>query len=484
MAVLDTGSSTAGKANVTADYELAVALQRTAAKSGFAVASSEVDAGSVSGSRVVRAGLTSANRRLLAATDQVIFDDSFSSTSQNTTLWRSAVTTFTLGLASGYVVFNNSLVTTTTSSQVYQTWRTFTLVGQQVIATQIRAMITAAPPSNWVANFGFAAANVASAPYTPSDGAYFRINSMGIYGVVNYNGTETVSGLLLAAAAIPVNTNIGFRVLVTQFSTEFWYQGGSGDYILLGTISTPAGNGQPYSAGSVPVTLQLTQPGVASAAVSIKFSDVTVWTGDNFANKPYNHVAALQGQHSSQGQNGGTLGTTALYSNSLAAGAGAALTNTTAAAGSGLGGQFSVQPTLAAGTDGVLTSYQNPAGSATAPPRNLVITGLRLQGTVTTALTGGPCIFAISLAYGHTAVSLATAEAINAKAPRRVPLGIDAAYVATAAVGVTGTALDFKFSTPIVVNPGEFIQVVLKNLGTVTSAGVITYLVGFEGYWD
>ena len=52
-----------------------------------------------------------------------------------------------------------------------------------------------------------------------------------------------------------------------------------------------------------------------------------------------------------QGQTGQTLGSTALYTNNLAAGAGAVMTNTTAALGSGLGGQFSALPTLAVGTD-------------------------------------------------------------------------------------------------------------------------------------
>lgn len=484
MAVIDGGSSTAGKADVTTDHELAVALQRDATKSGFAAMVAELDSGAISGTRVMRTLRASRFRRLQVSSDQVIFDESFSSTAQNTTKWRSAATTFTLGLASGYVSFNNSLVTTAASSQIYQTWRVFPLTGQTIMAFEAMTLISAAPPSNWTANIGFAAANVGAAPYTPTDGVYFRVNSSGLYGVLNYNGTETVSGLLLPAANIPINTNIGLSVRVSQGETEFWYSGVDNVWTLLAAMETPVANGQPFSTGAVPFTLQLNQPGAASAAVSIKFSDVTVWNSDDMTNKLNTHVAALRGMHSSQGQDGGTLGSTALYTNSLAAGAGAALTNTTAAAGSGLGGQFSVLPTLAAGTDGILCSYQNPAGSATQMPRQLVITGLRMQGTITTVLAGGPLVYAISLAYGHSAVSIATAEAINAKAARRIPLGIDAAYPATAAVGVTGSPLDFKFSTPIVVNPGEFIAVVLKNFGTVTTTGVITYLVGFEGYWD
>lgn len=39
-------------------------------------------------------------------------------------------------------------------------------------------------------------------------------------------------------------------------------------------------------------------------------------------------------------------------------------------------------------------------------------------------------------------------------------------------------------ATPILVQPGEFIQIVAKNLGTVTTSGVITFLVGIGGYWE
>lgn len=83
--------------------------------------------------------------------------------------------------------------------------------------------------------------------------------------------------------------------------------------------------------------------------------------------KAWAHVMAGAGGMSYQGQTGQTLGSTALYTNSLAAGAGAVMTNTTAALGSGLGGQFSALPTLAVGTDGIVSSYQVPVGTSAAP---------------------------------------------------------------------------------------------------------------------
>jgi hypothetical protein len=218
----------------------------------------------------------------------------------------------------------------------------------------------------------------------------------------------------------------------------------------------------------------------------MKIGAVNVSLGDMNQSKAWSHVMAGGGGMSYQGQTGQTLGTTALYTNSLAAGAGAAMSNTTAALGSGLGGQFSALPTLAIGTDGILQSYQIPVGTSAAPGKCLYVTGVSVQGIVTTVLAGNatPVSYAYSLAFGHTNVSLATTTSATAKAPVRKPLGFET-YAAAAAVGTLGQGVAKDFDrAPVFVQPGEFIQVVAKNLGAVTTSGVITFLVDIEGYWE
>jgi len=84
-----------------------------------------------------------------------------------------------------------------------------------------------------------------------------------------------------------------------------------------------------------------------------------------------------------------------------------------------------------------------------------------------------------SLAFGHSAVSLATAEAATTKAPRRVALGM-MTWPVGAAIGAqpqTG-ALTVDFGdAPIYVNPGEFVQLVGKFLvGTATASQVINFV--------
>lgn len=56
--------------------------------------------------------------------------------------------------------------------------------------------------------------------------------------------------------------------------------------------------------------------------------------------------------------------------------------------------------------------------------------------------------------------------------------------MANAATGTLGQRIDIDLATPIPVCPSEFIQLVAKNIGTVTTTGAITFLVSFGGYWE
>jgi hypothetical protein len=71
------------------------------------------------------------------------------------------------------------------------------------------------------------------------------------------------------------------------------------------------------------------------------------------------------------------------------------------------------------------------------------------------------------------------------KAQRRISLGFET-FASNAALGVLGSATGcyMAFNSPVVVQPGEFVQVTAKNLGTITSAGIITFLVSFDAYFE
>ena len=497
MANIENGNNTAGLANVDANYDLLTTTPQVNTRYGGTVGAPnfvgatrffcENDAGTLSGTPVLASPVVTAiDANLQAGMMTPLLDYAFNGTAQDTSMWFHAFTTMTATQTGGYLTLNAGNIGTTSTGAYMQSKRYFNLTGNAGLRFGMIANINLAAVANetWYAGFGIPASTTAA----PTDGVWFQYTSAGLIGVVSYNTTVTSTGALPIAnpLTIPINTNVYLQIRVHDRIVYFLYNGN-----IIGSISTPAGQGAPFMTDALPAFVQYVNTGVVSGSnfMQLKVASMMVDQLDSNLSKPYSHIQAAKGLQIYQGFQGGTMGTTALYSNSLAPGTGAAMTNTTVALTAGLGGQFTYQPTLAASTDGILQSYQVPAGTINQTPRTFYITGVRIQSVVSATLTGGPCIMLYSLAYGHTAFSMATAETgsfvtASTKAPRRIALGLEqfAATAATGAVSTTNSPVYMQFVAPIVVNPGEFIAICAKNIGTVTSGGTITALVTFDGY--
>jgi len=112
--------------------------------------------------------------------------------------------------------------------------------------------------------------------------------------------------------------------------------------------------------------------------------------------------------------------------------------------------------------------------------RRLVIRGVQLSAVNTgAAVATTATTIQFSLAFGHTAVSLATAEGATTKAPRRVALGI-MTWAVGAAIGQgpqNGDLFADFGDAPIFVNPGEFVALVGKFIvGTATASQTINFV--------
>lgn len=477
------GDTSGNVAEVDAGKHLKVSMPQSELYAGMGVILGQQGDGTyTAGVPARRAPRVSANFRLAVGQDTPMFEYAFNATAQDTGQWRFQATTMAAAQSGGFLQLNSGSIGTTTTGVSLQTWRYFPLFTSGGMRVQFSGQFNLAIPANQVTELGLF---TGAATTAPADGVFFRFSSAGVIGVLTFNGVETAvtfDSAIIAASLGPAQSFVA-EMVVYNDTVSFYVDG---DY--MGSIPVPAGNALPYLTASLPVCLQHRNTGVVTGAAQYKCGAVGVSQVDASINLPFEQQQSLQGLMGSQGTSGNTQGSTALYTNNLAAGAGVAATNTTAAVGVGLGGQFSVQPTLAAGTDGIISSYQVPAGSIAIRPRALMIKGVRVQGAVTTTLTGGPVVYAYSLAYGHTAVSLLTADGTSfttsptTKSPRREPLGLES-YVVTAPAGTLGQGVYMPLTCPIVVNPGEFVQLVAKNLGTVTSAGVIVLLVSYDHVW-
>jgi hypothetical protein len=484
------GNSAAGIANVDATFNLQTNLPYGTPAgvdvgggvdvAGFSAMLSESDQGTVTGLRRTFAPEVTSDFRLRTGMDTTMWNEYFPGTVLNSSLWTAPVTTSTVTVTNGLLNLNAAASLASGAVARVNTWRSFPLYTSYSTAPSILAQFSAIPVANMVHEWGF---GIATGTASPTEGIFFRINAAGeLRAVLNNNGTETQSAVLDYNALIGVNTTRTFLIYGNTSEVVYWI-----DNICVATIPRQAAAGSVTQSQQLPVLFRSYNNATVSGTAQImKIGGVNVSLADMNQSKAWSHVMAGGGGMSYQGQTGQTLGTTALYTNSLASGAGAVMTNTTAALGSGLGGQFAALPTLAVGTDGILQSYQVPLGTSAAPGKSLYITGVSIKGAVTTVLVGNatPVLYAYSLAFGHNAVSLATTTTATSKAPVRKVLGFES-YGAAAALGTLGQWVDKDFDrAPIVVQPGEFIQVVAKNLGAVTTTGVITFMVDFEGYWE
>ena len=433
------------------------------------------------GTRVCKELDASMDFRARVGVDTLVFNEIFPGTALDSSRWSSNVTTMTTTVAAGYLTLNAGLSMASAAVARVTSYRSFPVYATFPASFETRLQFTQPPVANNVCEWGLF---IASGTSAPTDGAYFRISTGGILqAVVNYAGAEVCVNLDFNAL-VGVGLTRHFVIELTNDEAVFWIDDAPVATLAAGTAASAT-----VASMALPLNFRMYNAAATSAAQTMKIGMASVNWEDHNTTKPWAHLQCGQGGMSYQGQPGGTLGSTSNYTNSLALQAGAAATNTAAIAagggGSGLGGQFVVLPTLAAGTDGIISSYQIPAGTASLPGKSLYLTRLRISALVTTALTGGPVYGIWSLAFGHTSVSLATTEAAAAKAPRRVLLGI-LTFAASAAAGVQADRdIDVDFGdAPVVVNPGEFIQTVLKNVGTVTTAGAITFIIQPFGYWE
>jgi hypothetical protein len=443
----------------------------------------EVDAGQMTGVPYLDSPAVTDDGRMQVCVDTPLFFDNFTETVQNTAIWRHQFTTMTMTMGAGYLLCNaNSTATTATGCQ-YSTWQTFPLFGSNGIHWEATGVITAVPLVGQVFEAGLFPYG-ANAQTAPTEGVYFRVTEVGLYGVMNYNGTETITPLIMAAASMPLNVNGQYRIVVTQREAEFWVNG------ILATAPLPCatGQGEPFMTSALPISFQQRNgAGLTGTQMQVKIAS-THFDQNGFYNKTNAELMAGMGYMGSQGQDGGTVGSTAILSNAATAVA-AALVNTTASAQfTGLGGAFLVLPTLTSGTDGILCDYAIPVGGVNQTPRRLVIRGVWIDAGVQTALTGGPLNLVYSLAYGHTSVSLAQTETASfatgtTKAPRRIPLGRHD-LIAAAAAGIPASVVKVQFLAPIYVNPGERVAIACRNMGTVTTAGALSITVGFDANWE
>lgn len=488
------GNTSGNVAEVTTANAIKVAFESDAYTDPMLIGSvramGEVDGGFITAAPMLRPFEIDADYRARISQDCIYDEEVFNYTAQNTGKHNFLNTTMAATWTAGQFTSNSGSITTISTGTQLSTYAFFPCTGTTTLSLDAEIAFSVQPKTNTFVEWGVGQAGTQL--IAPTDGVFFRLNSAGLQGICSYNGTETSTGVFPLSGGTGTwvyadNKRYQFICYQSMVEALFWVNDGTGA-VLLGRIPLPTA--QPrmsMAAGGQVFFKHRIVGGAASGALQAYIGAYNLRQGGvNFATVPSTSGSRTLGAY--QGLSGGTMGSLAFYANSANPIA-AVPTNNTAAVGTGLGGQFWETASLAGNTDGIICSYQVPVATVNLPGRRLVIRGVGLTSYIQTVVVGGPFIAQWSLAFGHTAVSLATAEAATTKAPRRIAMSAFTQVVTAAQAANTmvaqpgGSFVDFG-DAPIFVNPGEFVQLVTKHLGTVGTGGIIGHVVTFVYGWE
>lgn len=500
MAGIKLANGTAASAEMTVDTNgnAHVVTPTDIDQSGFVAVASEVDDGTVLGTRYLRALEVTEDYRLRVGMDSILFNHSF----EGTVIARDRIqqndTTATAAQTTGQLTLNSGNSTTSGQGCNVRTYRTFPLFGSFSTYGEFWNAVGNPTATNAVTEWGFGYCSGVTAQMT--DGVIFRILSGGQLRAVIINNSVDVATADITTTNIPSRDGAGgfdltetnhYVVQVHNDEVDFWINN-----VLVAHIDTTSVYGAPSSSSQLPLMARTYNSGTPSAARTLALRFLNVSLGEVNNTKPWSHQMAGSGGGAYQIQPGSASGpnvtrgavASAGWPASTTARAAGTWTATSAPATASLGGQW-VSPaisTLTSEADYPVFSYLNPVGTATLPGKTLYITGVKYGNTVATAAASTN---SINLNYivgiGGTTSATNQTEAAAVVATRGIVLDV-IPFKSTAAIGdyVPGGYMDFS-NGPLVCPPGTYVQFIVRPYGTVASNTlVVNSTVAFTGYYE
>jgi hypothetical protein len=444
---------------------------------GFEAPALENDDGLYTGTRTVRAADIDRDWRTRVSMNHNRFSDFFPGSLLNLKKWKQSATTMTIVVGGNCCALNAGASVATATYAAIETYAVFPITSSFGTWARIPLQLSSALVANNVVEVGL---QISATNAAATDGVFMRLSALGVVSLVCViNSVEVVYNTNIAlfnwATAVGNNHTVTVDIYASETYAELWIDN---QKVAEGprptdAYSTSAGN-------SYPVKIRTINTAATGSAQIVRVGNVGV-SMETSLGLDAPTTACIAGDNGDIITSGNTPGQTATYVNN--ANPTAALpTNTTAALPAGLGGQVWETDTVASGTDCIIFSFLNPAAAPGICAKNLVIYGVWIDSYVQTVLVGGGYVAQWCIAYGHTTVSLATADGVGTRAPVRKALGCQT-VVAAAAANTILTRIYQQFLAPIVVEPGCYVQLVKKKVGTTSTSGVIAHLADFDHCW-
>jgi hypothetical protein len=389
--------------------------------------------------------------------------------------WVQSLTTMTVSVANGALTLNAGAIVTANTYATLTTAQKFhpAMDGRLLFMARVRPINL--PATNATAEIGLGNGTTNTAQLT--DGAFFRWNASGGFEcVIVRSSTETAVAMTAPTAGV-------YSVLMIEVNASSAYC----------TIERP--DLQTRVEQFIPL-----DTGAPSAFGESPGGFLRVWTATGAAPAlaPQISVGAFEvvnrvvDMQRPQAVTNGTQGHAAVYTPTTglastnftnSTGPTSATLSNTAAGYTTLGGKFQFAAVAGAVTDYALFGYQVPTSY------RFVVTGIDVSTCNTVvAVATTATVFEWGLGVNATAVSLATTDATGAtpaQAPRRLALG-EQSLIVGAAAGQCATDLSRDFSySPLVVDSGRFLHVILQvPVGTATATEIFRGTVTVRGYFE
>ena len=481
MSIKIAGGSSGNLAEVSSNNQVQVNLPSVLTQSGYAIAVGQNWDGSSGAAEIARATQVSIDGRLRTGIDGVAWMDTFNHTIQDSGSYSINTTTFTLSMAAGIWAFNSGAVTTGSAVGRVQTYKTFPIQNAQ-LEVGFRVKFTQNAQANNGMELGL---GYASAITTPTDGVYFKMDASGaLLGCANFNGTEfTVS----TGVSIVASTFYYLKMIVDDMRAEFYVNNACKCKIDLSDVTASYASDSLCMSRNLPLLMRFYNTASApSLAQQMQVADIYVFQEDIQTNRPWPVAQSAQGMNAVNVPRGIAAGDAANYANSTIP-TSATLSNTTAGYAT-LGGQWQFAAVGGAETDYALFAYQ--VGSVPAVgtgSKNLVVTGVHIGCfNMGAAAATTPTLLQWAVGVGSTAVSLATTDSATAgtRRPRIITIGSQSIPVG-AVVGANVPDLDIQFNSPLYVEAGTFIHIILKiPTATATASQIVRGTCAINGYYE
>jgi hypothetical protein len=387
--------------------------------------------------------------------------DPIEGTNINTWLWTTSNTTMTTVQTGGVLTLNNSATTTTTTDAIITSNIQFPIFNQTSIECSFRALAT--QTTNSTIEMGFGAPTGTTAII--NNGAFFRIQSSGqIKCVTSYNGTENVSAVI---ATLTTTSYYLFIVTIEDNGSRFIVEDTGGIPIVDTFIALPVATPDNSQSSHIPAFARVYNSGAAGAAPQLKISSFQGWRLDIDQSKPWAHQMAGAGK--SSGIDPTTFNQTGQIFTTAPT---AATLTSTGVSYTTLGGDFDISQASGGETTYGIFGYKVPS------PYSLYITDIYMPQPFVTTLLGA------SINIQEWSFMIASSSNPTTATGYRYSLGIFTAPSA-AAVGTiyTGTPITQTFTTPLLVQPGQYFLIICKHLYGST-VGVTRGTILINGYFE